>query len=123
MADKHTPPPWRFEDGQPNDHGPDGGGGFTILMGQRQRTGSGRFIHIIGYAADVYREDGEWSEAEANAAVIVRAVNRDHLFGELVEALEEISHYSAASLRLGENLNAIDRIVRAVLAKVEASDA
>ena len=31
-----------------------------------------------------------------NAALIVRAVNRDHLFGELVKLLQEIMHSRAA---------------------------
>ena len=68
------------------------------------------------------------------AALIVRAVNRDHLFGELVETLK------AADLEIAELVDwftcdpehevsvAADaevtrRVIRALIAKVEASDA
>lgn len=70
---KSTPGRWRLEEGQPDDHGEDGGGGFTICMGDRERTGGGRYIHAAGYAEGMYPEDKEYPEAEANARLMASA--------------------------------------------------
>ena len=71
MPDKSTPTPWKAVD-LPHE---------KLVIHDAigvVATISGRFID--GKRCDV-----------ANAALIVRAVNRDHLFGELVEALTGIA--------------------------------
>lgn len=82
-------------------------------------------------AGNIIRHMQTEAKAKANAALIVRAVNRDHLFGELVEALTELrdaipepppvlkTEFPAETNRL---IAARDK-ARTVLAKVEASDA
>ena len=72
MGDKSTPTPWKVFTT------PDG----TKVVGIGELTGEG--VADAGFG--IWR-DG--AEAMANAALIVKAVNRDHLFDELVEALEE----------------------------------
>lgn len=76
--------------------------------------------------------EGHDEECKANAALIVRAVNRDHLFGELVEALEttrremKIAYtHVSPTMQPGiyDNLRSAIAQADTVLAKVEATDA
>ncbi len=108
MADKSTPTPWIL--------GSDG-------IKPAEKTPFWPTIAVMcepGFTAMIPAET-----QEANAALIVRAVNRDHLFGELVEALEDIAaHWNGSETQTAMSdacLHNVE-IARAALAKVEASD-
>ena len=116
MPDKHTPTPWRRgQSGNLHIYGPDGMGKHSGLVAEV----SGRFY------------DGERA---ANAALIVRAVNRDHLFGELVETMKaadlmiaELADWFTSGpdheVSVAADAEVTRRVIRALIAKVEAGDA
>lgn len=73
---KWTPGPWRFDYGDSFDHGEDGeANGFEILLGAANPRVNGRCRSIdrIRYAEDIFPEDNERAEAEANARLIAAA--------------------------------------------------
>jgi hypothetical protein len=71
MPDMHTP--WMMHDMEP----------MTVVTAKKP----GKFIALF----DGRSFDEETNERHARLAI--RAVNRDHLFGELVGALEDIAAY------------------------------
>ena len=109
MGDKNAPTPW-FERGWSHS-----GDGVPIFSGRGLRV-----------AVAVYL--GGTEQAKTNAALIVRAVNHDHLFGELVEALTRIKAFPKAAGQTGHGgdyqagLELAAAYATVALAKVEASD-
>ena len=105
MGDKSTPTPWNYIRGD------------SLLSVKA----NGEEIASVGNAPYWERFT---STHEANAALIVRAVNRDHLFGELVEAVEEIAK-GAGAFDMDHHQHAMNVIeeakatARAILAKVK----
>ena len=95
MPDKSTPTPWKVF------ATPDG----TKVVGIGELTGEG----VAGAGFGLWR-DGD--EAMANAALIVRAVNRDHLFSELTRLIRN------AIERGGCGSSMWLEVARAVLKKV-----
>ena len=71
---KATPRPWTLHEGQWADHSDDGGGGFHVRMPGFEDHG-GPSARYFDYAGNAYPEDADYTEAEANAALIVTAVN------------------------------------------------
>ena len=113
MGDKHTPTPW-VPDMSPNR----ASSKEQIIAYDKTRT----------YCRVLALDDGTWGRvvAKANAALIIRAVNH---FDELVTALQEAETWLmrvSNELLDGEGSRpayaATCEKVRAVLAKVEASD-
>lgn len=92
MPDKHTPTPWHFAELKGDD-------GLGYICGA-----AGTEIDHLG--------NSELSQAEnqANAALIVRAVNRDHLFdgglalAELIEQFDDNDILSAAAVHHLRNI-------------------
>lgn len=85
-ASKVTPRPWRIEHGQWADHSEDGGGGFTIYMGDAgPDKGTVQSAHIIPLWGNYWPEEEAYPEMHANARHIVHCVNTHEA---LVEALE-----------------------------------
>lgn len=79
---EHTPTPWRVEEGTDliwgacnSDDQSTYGMGYSIVEGKSGSWNKGR---------------PDMDEREANAAFIIKAVNRDHHFDALVKALEAI---------------------------------
>lgn len=94
-----TPRPWCYKYGDSFDHGEDREtNGFEILMAgaDPRNTGRCQVIHRIRYAEDVFPEDAGYKEAEANAALIVCAVN---CHDELVAVLEAICDDDTTPMR------------------------
>lgn len=95
---KHTPTPWKA---------------------------TGRYVGTprhMSYVAECSDKNGIWasdSHSTANAAFIVKAVNRDHLFDELVAVLKEIVSADPIDLALDPQWS--QRIARIALAKAEAT--
>lgn len=81
MKDKATPRPWVT---QKENQGPHAGTVPITLPGYEVALETSKLI------ASVCGKEGE---AEANASLIVRAVNRDHAFDSLVEALKMVKRY------------------------------
>ena len=113
MTDKHTPTPW------------------FVNSGMRPPRIYAVADHTITICDMAGWHVEHWAERDANTALIVRAVNRDHLFGELVTALEALLDETVDALVStfgdgppGDKLadEPVIRRARAVLAKVEASD-
>ena len=113
MPDKSTPTPWIVSETAKD--------GWQLAAGHYINGADGEHV---AYAA----------RSPEDAALIVRAVNRDHLFGELVEALK-VSDLMIAELvdwftvdpdhkvSVAANAEVTRRVIRALIAKVEASDA
>jgi hypothetical protein len=96
----HAPTPWVYID----KHSPYGEAEVThgVIQGDGE--------HLAVMVTDT-------PDGKANAAFIVRAVNRDHLFDELVEALRAVDEYAARHPMPGR----VGNKVFAALAKAEAA--
>lgn len=112
MAAKHTPTPWAVED-------PLGPEILSIVAGGPQVYD---WVHIAQISASGVRDEGDApiSQAKANAALIVRAVN---VHTELVAALEGVlplaEAYADGKTRSHPDHEWIE-VARAALAKAEA---
>ena len=99
MADKHTPTSWEFTGEFYNDHG-------------------GKYLQIVdGNGNEVLGEYGPFERDTATR--IVRAVNRDHLFGELVEALKLVRKTCGGPENWNGETRRFLEVTDAILAKVE----
>lgn len=121
MGDKSTLRPWYVHLPREAD------GGCRLIRTEKGRTHGAYHGTEIAYTVGLRDDEAD----KDNAALIVRAVNRDHLFGELVEALETLlsetvtmvtKHFAQTRPGMIEDVPSITA-ARAVLAKVEAPHA
>jgi len=118
---KHTPTPWKLD--RHDKHGLYDET-YTHIDGP-----SGAWMHFARIVVRMEGDDSDSKEGLANAAFIVRAVNRDHVFDDLVKALDSVRvlidylkiqmEYSRGTLDKINFEHVLERepIVRAALAK------
>ena len=104
---KATPRPWTLHEGQWADHSDDGGGGFHVRMPGFEDHG-GPSARYFDYAGNAYPEDADYTEAEANAALIVAAVNEYDALKAVEAAARRLKAERDIDAAMGANDDALE---------------
>ena len=107
----HTPTPWRVE--------PDHDGDWLTIWGANDDA-------VVEWDLNRARHADDEPIIDADAALIVRAVNRDHLFEEVLSALERLYEHDADYIRINHlgdvHHNKVMRDARAALSKATGKE-